>query len=70
MYSSCYAAQVGIYSALTQCPFVVADTARERARLEGHMGPLLPRHVQRAYQELNRQNKIPHHKHSKKRMFK
>jgi hypothetical protein len=33
--------------------------ARVCASQEGHMGPLLPRHVHRAYQQLGAQGKVP-----------
>ncbi|GLC39495.1 hypothetical protein PLESTB_001808400 [Pleodorina starrii] len=46
----------------------LVELARVCASLEGHQGPLLPRHIHRAYQQLGAQGKLPH-RNSTRRMF-
>ncbi|GFR46979.1 hypothetical protein Agub_g8631 [Astrephomene gubernaculifera] len=38
----------------------LVETARGCASQEGHTGPLLPRHIHRAYQQLGAAGKLPH----------
>lgn len=45
------------------------ETARVLAEREGHKGPLLPSHIQRAYQVLSGCGRIPHTKHPSRRVF-
>eukprot|EP00798_Chlamydomonas_sp_ICE-L_P011854 gene11854-14959_t len=47
----------------------LVEAARELASADGHTGPLLPKHIHYAYQNLNIQHKMPHHKQIHKRMF-
>ena len=44
--------------------------ARHMAGNEGHTGPLLPRHIRRAFQQLELAEKGPPRKQPRKRMFK
>jgi len=48
----------------------VIEMARHLAGNEGHTGPLLPRHIRRAYQQLELADKGPPRKQPRKRMFK
>lgn len=51
-------------------PWHCLHAARHMAGLEGHTGPLLPRHIRRAYQQLELVDKGPPRKQPRKRMFK
>ncbi|GIL80555.1 hypothetical protein Vretimale_16023 [Volvox reticuliferus] len=46
----------------------LVELARVCASQEGHTGPLLPRHIHRAYQQLGMQGKLPH-RNNTRRMF-
>ncbi|EFJ43650.1 hypothetical protein VOLCADRAFT_106752 [Volvox carteri f. nagariensis] len=46
----------------------LVELARVCASQEAHTGPLLPRHVHRAYQQLGLQGKLPH-RNNARRMF-
>mmetsp|Transcript_16337 Transcript_16337/g.35317 ORF Transcript_16337/g.35317 Transcript_16337/m.35317 type:complete len:269 (+) Transcript_16337:34-840(+) len=48
----------------------LVEAARLLAAEEGYQGPLLPRHIHRAYQNLNFRNKVPHRNPPPKRLFK
>ncbi|KAL6748661.1 hTAFII28-like protein conserved region-domain-containing protein [Haematococcus lacustris] len=47
----------------------VVEMARYLAGLEGYHGPLLPRHIQRAYQQLDAAQRVPHTSTRLKRLF-